>query len=83
MIALATTASGVAIVILLRGRIIHSRFILSLNPNDIDFYGFSKKDGTAELLREAYLIIWDETSMEKRFVIEMVDQTLRDIIGSI
>ena len=42
LIALATTASGVAIVILLGGRIIYSRFILSLNSNDIDFYGFSK-----------------------------------------
>ena len=57
LIALATTTSDVAAVILLRGRTTHSRFILSLNPNDINFYGFSKQDGTVELLREASLII--------------------------
>ena len=73
LIALATTTSGVAAVILLGGQITHSRFILLLNPNDTDFCGFLKQDGTAELLREASLIIWDKTPMEKRFVIEMVD----------
>ena len=57
LIALATTTSGVASVILLGGRTTHSRFILSLNPNDTNFYDFSKKDGTVELLREASLII--------------------------
>ena len=57
LIALATTTSDVAAVILLGGRITHSRFILSLNPNDTDFCDFSKKDGTVELLREASLII--------------------------
>ena len=42
LIALATTTSGVAAVILLGGRTIHSQFILSLNPNDTDFCDFSK-----------------------------------------
>ena len=37
LIALATTTSGVAAAILLGGRIAHSRFILPLNPNEIDF----------------------------------------------
>ena len=40
LIALATTTSGVAAVILLGGRTTHSRFILSLNPNDTDFCDF-------------------------------------------
>ena len=41
LIALATT-SGVATVILFGGRTTHSRFILPLNPNDTNFFGFSK-----------------------------------------
>ena len=42
LIALATTTSGVAAVILLGSRTTHW-FILSLNPNDTDFCDFSKK----------------------------------------
>ena len=57
LIALITRTSGVAIVILLGSRTIHSQFILSLNPNDTDFCDFSKKDETVELLQEASLII--------------------------
>ena len=57
LIALATTTSRVAAVILLGGRTTHSRFILSFNPNDTNFCDFSKQDGTAELLRESFLII--------------------------
>ena len=82
LIALATTTSGVVVVTLLEGRTTHSRFILPLNPNDIDFCGFSKQNRTVELLRKTSLIIWDETPMENRFSIEMVDRTLRDIMDS-
>ena len=42
LIALVTTTSGVAAVILLGGRTAHLQFILPLNPNDIDFCVFSK-----------------------------------------
>ena len=42
LITLTTTTSSVAVVILLGGRTIHLRFILPLNPNDIDFCVFSK-----------------------------------------
>ena len=80
LIALATTTFGVAVVILLGGRTTHSRFILSLNLNDTDFCDFSKQDGTIEW--EVSLIIWDEAPMEKIFTIEMVDQTLRDIMDN-
>ena len=81
LIALTTTTSGVAVVILLEDRTTHSRFMLPLNPNDTDFCYFSKLDGTVELLREASLIIWDETPMEKNFI-KMVDRTLRDIMDN-
>ena len=82
LIALAITTSGVAVAILPGGRTTHSRFVLSLNPNDTDFCYFSKLDGTVELLREASLIIWDEAPMVKRFFIKIVHRTLRDIMDN-
>ena len=42
LITLATTTSVVVAAILFGGRTTHSRFVLPLNPNDIDFCGFSK-----------------------------------------
>ena len=42
LITLAATTFGVATAILSGGRTTHSRFVLPLNPNDIDFCGFSK-----------------------------------------
>ena len=82
LIALATETSDIVAAILSRGRTTHSRFILPLNPNDTDFCDFLKQDRIVELLREESLIIWDEASIEKRFVIEMVDRTLRNIMDS-
>ena len=82
LIALATAKFGVVVAILLRDRTTHSQFVLLLNPNDTDFCDFLKKDRTVELLREASLIIWDKAPMAKRFVIEMVDRNLRDIMDN-
>ena len=82
LIVLATATSNLASAILPEGRTSHSQFVLPLNLNDTDFYGFSKQDGTTELLQETSLIIWDEAPMAKRFAIEMVDRNLRDIMDS-
>ncbi|KAJ9539421.1 hypothetical protein OSB04_032154 [Centaurea solstitialis] len=38
--------------------------------------------GTAQLLRHARLIIWDEASMAKRQAVEALDQTMQDLIGN-
>lgn len=42
---------------------------------------FSKQSGTAELLRRASLIIWDEVAMTKRPAVEALDRSLQDITG--
>eukprot|EP00267_Zea_mays_P053315 XP_020406428.1 uncharacterized protein LOC103652081 [Zea mays] len=42
---------------------------------------FTKQSGTAELLRKASLIIWDEASMTKRQAVEALDNSMRDIMG--
>ncbi|KAL4563839.1 hypothetical protein LXL04_027887 [Taraxacum kok-saghyz] len=40
-----------------------------------------KQSGTAQLLRIAKLIIWDEASMAKRQAVEAFDRTMQDITG--
>jgi len=41
---------------------------------------FTKQSGTAELLRRASLIIWDEVAMTKRQCVETLDRSLQDIM---
>ncbi|XP_050222183.1 uncharacterized protein LOC126672278 [Mercurialis annua] len=81
MIALATATSGVAAAIMPGGRTAHSRFSIPLNATETTVCGISKQSGKAELLRRAKLIIWDEAPMAKKFAIETVDRTLRDIMS--
>uniref|UniRef100_C6JRR4 ATP-dependent DNA helicase n=1 Tax=Sorghum bicolor TaxID=4558 RepID=C6JRR4_SORBI len=66
LIVIATTTSGIAASILLGGRTAHS--------------SFTKQSGTAELLRRASLIIWDEVAMTKRQCVETLDRSLQDIM---
>ncbi|PWZ14870.1 Vacuolar protein sorting-associated protein 36 [Zea mays] len=80
-IAVATATSGVAASIMPRGRTAHSRFKIPLTIDDGAVCSFTKQSGTAELLRKASLIIWDEASMTKRQVVEALDNSMRDIMG--
>ncbi|XP_050233165.1 uncharacterized protein LOC126681661 [Mercurialis annua] len=82
MIALATATSGVAAAIMPGGRTAHNRFSIPLSPTESSLCGISKQSGKAELLRKATLIIWDEAPMAKRFAIETVDRSLKDIMNS-
>ncbi|AQK76511.1 hypothetical protein ZEAMMB73_Zm00001d018583 [Zea mays] len=80
-IAVATTTSGVAASIMPGGRTAHSRFKIPLTIDDGAVCSFTKQSGTAELLRKASLIIWDEASMTKRQAVEALDNSMRDIMG--
>ena len=62
-IAIATTTSGIAASIMPGGRTAHSRFKIPIKLEDNSVCNFTKQSGTAELLREASLIIWDEVAM--------------------
>lgn len=77
-IVVATTTSGVAVSILPGGRTAHSRFKIPLNIEDGGVCSFTKQSGTAKLLLNASLIIWDEASMTKR---QAVEARVRDITG--
>jgi ATP-dependent DNA helicase PIF1 len=76
LIAIATTTSGIASSILPGGRTAHSRFKISIKIGDNSMCSFPKQSGTAELLRRASLIIWDEVAMTKRQCIETLDRSL-------
>ena len=78
-IALATATSGVAASIMPGGRTAHSRFKIPLRIDDGSICTFPKESGTAQLLKEASLIIWDEASMTKRQAVEALDRSMRDI----
>ncbi|PWZ13521.1 ATP-dependent DNA helicase PIF1 [Zea mays] len=80
-IVVATATSGVAASIMPGGRTVHSRFKIPLTIDNGAVCSFMKLSGTAELLRKASLIIWDEASMTKRKVMEALNISMRDIMG--
>jgi PIF1-like helicase/Helitron helicase-like domain at N-terminus len=81
LIALATATSGAAANNMPGGRTAHSRFKIPIKLDCKSVCTISKQSATAELLRRAALIIWDEASMSKRQAIEALDRTLQDITG--
>nr|XP_051229452.1 uncharacterized protein LOC127347285 [Lolium perenne] len=81
LIAIATATSGIAASIMPGGRTAHSRFKIPIKLTDYSMYGFTKQSGTAELLKQASLIIWDEVAMTKRQAVETLDRSLQDIMG--
>ncbi|TVU02823.1 hypothetical protein EJB05_51671, partial [Eragrostis curvula] len=80
-IAVATATSGIAASIMPGGRTAHSRFKIPIKISDESMCNFTKQSGTAELLRSARLLIWDEVAMTKRQSIECLDRSLQDIMG--
>jgi ATP-dependent DNA helicase PIF1 len=81
LIAIATATSGIAVLILPGGRTAHSRFKIPIKIAHNSMCNFMKRSGTAELLRMASLIIWDEAAMTKRHAVETLDRSLQDIMG--
>lgn len=63
------------------GRIAHSRFKISIKLAYNSICNFTKQSGTAALLREASLIIWDEVAMTRRQAVETLDRSLQDVTG--
>ncbi|KAJ9561616.1 hypothetical protein OSB04_006776, partial [Centaurea solstitialis] len=59
----------------------HSRFKIPLNLDNNSMCNIKKQSGTAQLLRDAKVIIWDEASMAKRQAVEALDRTMQDITG--
>ena len=59
----------------------YSCFKIPLTIEEGGCCSFTKQSGTAKLLQQAALIIWDEASMTKRQNVEALDTSLQDIMG--
>ncbi|XP_071739626.1 uncharacterized protein [Rutidosis leptorrhynchoides] len=82
MIVLAVASSGIASLLLPRGRTAHSCFVIPLELMENSTCGIKQKTHLASLIQEVRLITWDEAPMTQRFAFEALDKTLRDILGA-
>ncbi|XP_019432197.1 PREDICTED: uncharacterized protein LOC109339238 [Lupinus angustifolius] len=75
------TTSGIAATLLPRGQTAHSRFKIPLNPYSSSVCSMSKLSDLVKLITQASTIVWDEAPMVNIYALEVVDRTLRYIIG--
>lgn len=80
-IVLAVASSGVASLLLPRGRTAHSRFKIPIDIDETSLCNIRRGTMLADLLIETALIIWDEAPMTHRRCFEALDRTLRDILS--
>ncbi|XP_028083797.1 uncharacterized protein LOC114285017 [Camellia sinensis] len=81
-IVIIVASSGIASLLLVRGRTSRSTFSILLDVLENSICGFSKQSLQAELFRETKLIIWNEVPMQHRHCVEVVDRTLWDTFDS-
>ena len=81
-IALATASSGIAAILLMLGRTLHSRAKVPRKPEEDQPLNITAQSDTATLFRRASVIIIDEAPMLHRFIVEALDITLRDLMQS-
>ncbi len=62
-IVLVVASPGIASLLLLGGKIAHSRFKISIDLHNESTYNITQEMKVVELVRKADLIIWDEASM--------------------
>lgn len=80
-IVLAVASSGVASLLLPRGRTAHSRFKIPIEINENSICTIKRGTMLAELIEKTSLIIWDEAPMTHRRCFEALDRTLRDLLS--
>ncbi|XP_020997109.1 uncharacterized protein LOC110280418 [Arachis duranensis] len=79
-IVLTVASSGIAPLLLINGRIAHSRFKILITVDEYSTYNIRQGSLLAKLLIKIDLIIWDEAPMLSRYCYEALDICLRDII---
>ena len=78
-IVLCVASSGIAALLLPGGTTAHSRFKIPLQCFDSTTCSVTRQSDTAELLRQARLIIWDEAPMQNKTNVVAVHRTLCDV----
>ncbi|XP_035842078.1 uncharacterized protein LOC110923934 [Helianthus annuus] len=78
-IVLNVASSGIASLLMSRGRTAHSRFHIPINLDESSMCHIRPDGDVAYLLKQTRLIIWDEAPMVHRHAFEALDRTLKDI----
>ena len=81
-IALAVASSGIDATLLTGGRTFHSCFKAPLQPEATSVCSIKGQSTLAEVIRRAKLIIWNETPMAHRHLLEALDRTLLDLMDN-
>ncbi len=79
-VAIGVASSGIVALLLEGGRTSHSVFKIPIGLVRDSMCCIPVQSDSAEVLREAKLIVWDEASAQHRHCVEVVDRTLRDIM---
>ena len=79
---LVVASSGIAALLLNGGITAHSAFKIPLDIQPNSTCSFSTQSKTAQSIREASLLIWDEAPMSHRHIFEAVDRSFRDILDT-
>ena len=82
-VALAMATTGIAAMLLVKGRTFHSRMKAPLNPDDESTLRIPAQSELAKLVRMAKLLVIDEATMLDNRQLAALDRTLRDLMGSV
>ncbi|XP_035841306.1 uncharacterized protein LOC110870193 [Helianthus annuus] len=80
-IVLNVASSGIASLLLSRGRTAHSRFHIPINLTEDSMCHIKPNSDIAKLLKETQLIIWDEAPMVHKHTFEALDRTMSDVFS--
>ena len=81
-VALAVASSGIAALVLRKGKTAHSRFKIPLDLNEFSTSNIPLQSPLADLIRRTKLIVWDEAVMMHRFGIECFERVVRPLLGN-
>jgi len=79
-IVVTVASSGIASLLLLRGRTTHSKFAIPALATQNSTCNIHRGSDLAELLKINQLIIWDEAPMCHKFSFKGLDKSLKDIM---
>jgi ATP-dependent DNA helicase PIF1 len=79
-VALAITSSGIVALLLQGGRTSHSTFKIPIDIHRDSLCNVNASSDTAELIRVAKLIVWDEAPTQHRHCAEVINRTFRNVL---
>jgi hypothetical protein len=81
-IVLSVASSGIASLLLPKGRTTHSKFKIPTDLDDTSVCDIKKGTMLIELIQPSSLLIWDEALMTNMIAFEALDRTLQDLLST-